>query len=561
MAQREAYDRFSVSQRVQHWAMVVSFTLLAVTGLPQRYAQSAVAETLIGVLGGIEMARIVHRGAAIVFILVTMYHFWHLLHKIFVLRARPSMLPAIRDFVDFLAAVRYNLCLSQVRPKLPRYNFMEKIEYWSLVWGSALMIVTGFLLWNPVTATRVLPGEFIPAAKMAHSAEALLAVLAVIIWHFYSVHLKHFNRSMFSGKLSRHEMEEEHSAELEELESGALRFPEPRGVVRRRERIFLPTAVVAGGALVVGLYWFVSSEQTAITTISPAVTVQAYVPASPTPTLTPTVTPTATNTPIPTSTPTGAPTAASPAGAATAEARTLLSLMVIPHPLEGREDCLMCHGEGKIDPYPPDHVGRPSSTCLICHGTTEAEEHLPAVVKHDLEGRSNCLMCHAVDLLPVSHKTAGFSNSDCLLCHVPIGASPGVGAGGTPIAPAADATPTSAAPAGVAGDIPHALAGREDCQLCHGLTGVSPYPPDHEGRPNATCVACHKEQPAPPSSPEAAPTETEQSAAAGVAAPIPHELAGREDCLLCHGLTGVSPYPPDHEGRPNVTCVACHPQP
>jgi hypothetical protein len=90
---------------------------------------------------------------------------------------------------------------------------------------------------------------------------------------------------------------------------------------------------------------------------------------------------------------------------------------VIPHSLEGREDCLLCHAEGAAVPFPADHVGRPSTTCLVCHATTEAAERLPAAVKHDLEGRENCLMCHAVDLLPESHKTAAFSNSDCLLCH------------------------------------------------------------------------------------------------------------------------------------------------
>jgi hypothetical protein len=101
---------------------------------------------------------------------------------------------------------------------------------------------------------------------------------------------------------------------------------------------------------------------------------------------------------------------------------TLLSLMVIPHPLEGREDCLMCHAEGGTLPYPPDHVGRPSTTCLVCHATTQDEGHLPVPVKHDLEEREDCLLCHAMDLLPESHKTVEFSNDDCVLCHTPGGA-------------------------------------------------------------------------------------------------------------------------------------------
>ena len=413
------------------------------------------------------------------------------------------------------------------------------------------MIATGFLLWNPVTATLFLPGEFVPTAKMAHSAEALLAVLAVIIWHFYSVHLKHFNRAMFSGRMTRHEMEEEHGSELEEAESGLIRFPEPREVVRRRERVFLPIALVAGLALLAVLYWFVSTEQTAIATVPRAETAQAYVPATPTPTLTPTMTPTPTDTPVPTSTPTGAPTQASPQAAPTVDAATLLSLMVIPHPLEGREDCLLCHGADRVNPYPPDHVGRPSTTCLVCHGSSEAEEHLPARVKHDLEGRENCLMCHAVDLLPTSHKTAGFSNSDCLLCHIPPGKGPGANA------PEAVA-PTPAPATGSAVAIPHPVAGRQDCLLCHGADGARPYPADHEGRTRESCTACHRELAEAAPTAESAGAAATEPASAPSASSIPHDVAGREDCLLCHGPNGVRPNPADHVGRTNATCVACH---
>ncbi|MCZ7666212.1 MAG: hypothetical protein M5U34_02700 [Chloroflexi bacterium] len=60
----------------------------------------------------------------------------------------------------------------------------KKIEYWAVIWGTAVMILTGFTLWNPIAITQFLPGQFIPAAKTAHSAEALLAVLSIVVWHF-----------------------------------------------------------------------------------------------------------------------------------------------------------------------------------------------------------------------------------------------------------------------------------------------------------------------------------------------------------------------------------------
>ncbi|MCS7039976.1 MAG: hypothetical protein NZP34_10260, partial [Caldilineales bacterium] len=75
------------------------------------------------------------------------------------------------------------------------------MEYWAVIWGTAVMIITGFMLWNPITTTKFLPGSWIPAAKAAHGGEALLAFLAIIVWHVYNVHIKTFNRSMFTGKL------------------------------------------------------------------------------------------------------------------------------------------------------------------------------------------------------------------------------------------------------------------------------------------------------------------------------------------------------------------------
>lgn len=457
MAERqETFPRFGLSKRLQHWVMTLSFTVLAITGLPQRYALADWAEWMIAAMGGIETVRIIHRVSAVVFILVTVYHFVSLAYGVFVKRGRMTMLPGLKDVTDMLDSIRYSLGLARQHPRYPHFSFAEKIEYWSLIWGSVLMIITGFMLWNPIATARFFPGEFIPAAKAAHSAEALLAALAVLVWHFYGVHVKIFNRSMFSGKLTREEMEVEHAAELEEIDAGVRWLPVPRETKRRRERVFVPVATVLLLVMVIGLYAFLTFEETAIATVPPAETVIAFVPATPTPTPTPTITPTPTQTPVPTATPEGA-VAAQPTDEA-----TLLSLMVIPHPLEGREDCLLCHAEGGTVPYPSDHVGRPSSTCLVCHAMTEEEEHLPVPVRHDLEGRENCLMCHAVDILPESHKTGAFSNTDCLLCHTLGGVeTPGASSAGQP-----SAETGAAGGASFADDVLPLL--EANCATCHG---------------------------------------------------------------------------------------------
>jgi len=261
------YQRFSLSQRVEHIVMLLSFTVLAVTGLPQKFAANGFSIFLVRLFGGIENLRIVHHVAAILLMLSAVYHLITIGYKVFVLRVRMSMLPTMTDIKDAWQTVIYNLGLGKSRPQMGRYTFDEKVEYWALVWGTIIMALTGFLMWNPITSARLLPGEFIPAAKAAHGAEAVLAVLAIIIWHIYSVHIKHFNKSMFTGELTEKEMLHDHSLELADIKSGvATRLPEA-ATVKRRRTIYYPIAAVLGIAMLAGIYGFVGSEQTALTTV------------------------------------------------------------------------------------------------------------------------------------------------------------------------------------------------------------------------------------------------------------------------------------------------------
>jgi hypothetical protein len=171
-----------------------------------------------------------------------------------------------------------------------------------------VMGLTGFMMWNPISTLRILPGEAVPAAKAAHGGEALLAVLAIIIWHFYHVHIKEFNKSMFTGKLTREEMEHEHPAELAMIESGKYREPIPVDVIKKRQRIYTPIAIAILAVFSYGFYFFVGHETTAVTNPVLGETVdifvrQTFTPTStpsPTPTFTPTVPPT--KTPLPTAT-------------------------------------------------------------------------------------------------------------------------------------------------------------------------------------------------------------------------------------------------------------------
>ncbi len=263
------YSRFPVSDRVQHALMAASFLVLTVTGLPQKFilANNAYLDDVIDAMGGLESVRIIHRAAATVLMVVTVYHLLAVAQRVLVRRVSLSMLPRYQDVVDALQAVRYNLGLARERPRTGRYTWEEKVEYWSLIWGTIVMIGTGFMLWNPVATARFLPGQWIPAAQVIHGGEALLAILAVLVWHFYSVHLRHFNRSMWTGEMTEDEMEHEHPLELERIRAGAEEPAVDAALLARRQRVFTPVAAVVAVLLLAGIYWFVTFEQTAIATL------------------------------------------------------------------------------------------------------------------------------------------------------------------------------------------------------------------------------------------------------------------------------------------------------
>jgi formate dehydrogenase gamma subunit len=282
--QEKKYLRFPLYRRVQHWVMVVSFITLGFTGLIQKFSEVAFSEFVIRTLGGVEPTRIIHRVAGIMLALVTIGHIGDFLYNWYVKRARLSMLPDKDDIINAWKLFRYNLGLEKDAPKQGFYTFEEKFEYWALIWGTVLMGVTGFILWNPLLANNLLPAGWIPAAKAAHGLEAILAVAAVIVWHFYHVFIKHFNKSMYNGYMSQEEMEHYHPKALEETPIESLAPDDPE--FKRRRTVFGVVYSVIAVGMLSALVFLVFTEDTALATRPPVDDIEnleAYAPLEPTP--------------------------------------------------------------------------------------------------------------------------------------------------------------------------------------------------------------------------------------------------------------------------------------
>jgi len=265
----KTYLRFPLSRRIEHILLLSTFIILAGTGLPQKYPNSPISVFIAQSLGGIENLYKIHHFTTVIVMLAVVYHMLTIAYYVFVMRSKWSMMMYPQDIKDALQALFYNLGFAKTAPKMGRYTFEEKFEYWAFVWGYSVMAVTGFIMWNPVTAMKFIPGEFFPAARSAHGGEAVLAVLAIIVWHMYHVRVKRTNNSMFSGNLSEEAMMEEHPLELEEIKNGISDRKPDAATLRKRLMVFYPLAAIFTIIMLTGAYKYVTIETTALKTIPP----------------------------------------------------------------------------------------------------------------------------------------------------------------------------------------------------------------------------------------------------------------------------------------------------
>jgi cytochrome b subunit of formate dehydrogenase len=211
--------RMRISEVWQHMLLMISFIILVISGFALSFDDSWITKVFFGWENGFKMRGVVHRSAAMVLVLVTI---WHTIY-LFTRRGRAffkDMSPRFLDLRDFVQQILYNLNLSKKAPRLKRFSYIEKVEYWALIWGTAVMIVTGILLWFDNFFIQFLPIGVLDVALVIHYYEAILATLAVATWHLYSTVFKPsvypMNPSWLTGKMPRDMFEHEHpEAEFE----------------------------------------------------------------------------------------------------------------------------------------------------------------------------------------------------------------------------------------------------------------------------------------------------------------------------------------------------------
>ncbi|UCG62240.1 MAG: cytochrome b/b6 domain-containing protein [Candidatus Zixiibacteriota bacterium] len=230
---KRTFQRFGINFRAQHTLMFVSVIILIITGMPLKFPQLGISKFIIvDLMGGLENSTLVHRVGAVGLIIVGVWHLGYIAFSRVGRRDFFLMIPRPRDIRDFFRTLLFFFGRRASGPKFGRFSFIEKFDYWAVYWGMVIMIGSGIIMWFK----EWFPKYLYDIGREAHSDEGLLATLAIVIWHFYNVHL---NPDVFPmswvwwhGKLNEDEMKHHHPLEYAEIVEA-----ESREIIEEKDRV------------------------------------------------------------------------------------------------------------------------------------------------------------------------------------------------------------------------------------------------------------------------------------------------------------------------------------
>jgi len=218
--------RFNTLDRVFHVSLMLTFLVQSATGFSRLFITTSWGKSMTDVFGGYETSYLIHQRVGVLMIAGFLLHLVYLFSKVNWREPKKSffgpdsLVPNLEDARHVGQRLRWFLGLGPP-PKLDRWAYWEKFDYWAVFWGLPLLAVTGLMLMYPLLASDLLPGWVLNIAVLLHRAEAILAVSYIFIVHFFIGHLRPFsfpmNEAMFAGSVSIEEAMEEKPRWVERL--------------------------------------------------------------------------------------------------------------------------------------------------------------------------------------------------------------------------------------------------------------------------------------------------------------------------------------------------------
>lgn len=174
-------------ERIQHIVLITSFAMLGFTGFSIKFPSAFLFSWLVKLEGAYPIRVTVHKIFAVILILASLYHIGYLLFTKNGRARLRAIRPRLSDFRQGVMTILHALGLVKERPEFGEFNYAEKAEYWALVWGNIIMALTGLYLWLDPYIQKYFPYWLYEVLRTIHFYEAILAVTAIVVWHFYFV--------------------------------------------------------------------------------------------------------------------------------------------------------------------------------------------------------------------------------------------------------------------------------------------------------------------------------------------------------------------------------------
>jgi formate dehydrogenase subunit gamma len=218
--QGEYITRFDIQQRIQHYALFITFIILAVTGVLRGFPEWPTFAWFTRIFGGPDVLRIIHDIAAFGMVIDCIYHLLYIAYGYFVKKKAPvAMIPNLKDLKDMLHTVLWTLGIYKHEPEFEHFQYGQKIDYWAIFWGMPVMMITGFVMMFPAIFSW--DGQWYAVMAAAHRDEAVLAISFIAIVHMYYGHLQHnvfpVNTVMFTGKMPKSKYKQWFGREYEDI--------------------------------------------------------------------------------------------------------------------------------------------------------------------------------------------------------------------------------------------------------------------------------------------------------------------------------------------------------
>lgn len=181
-------QRYTRSERVNHWIVAVCFVLLAISGLAFFYPAFF---WLTGVFGTPQLARIIHPFVGVVMTIGFFIQFLRYWKHNFI----------NQEDIKWMKSVGSVLKGHEVGDT-GKYNGGQKGMFWLMTACMVVLPITGFIAWRPYFAD-LFPIVFVRLALLLHAGSALVLIAGIIVHVYAAIWVKGTIRAMVEGVVTQ----------------------------------------------------------------------------------------------------------------------------------------------------------------------------------------------------------------------------------------------------------------------------------------------------------------------------------------------------------------------